>query len=192
MEIRQIGKTPRMMTARSIHRSSIETARLRLRPTSAADTKRASEIQSDWAVTRMLSNASYPPNENNIKDWFSSHQREWAEGSAYRFAIEQGERMIGVVDVDGIVGSAGSLGYWLEREAWGKGYAFEAAQALIGFVFNDAGLSSLESGHASDNTASGRVLTKLGFRQVGSRELFSRARCETIVQCCYVLERQMP
>ncbi|MGN6775960.1 GNAT family N-acetyltransferase [Rhizobium sp.] len=181
-----------MMTARSIHRSALETSRLRLRPTSAADTKRASEIQSDWAVTRMLSNASYPPNENDIKDWFSSHEREWAEGSAYRFAIEQAERMIGVVDVDGIVGSAGSLGYWLEREAWGKGYAFEAAQALIGFVFNDAGLSSLESGHASDNTASGRVRTKLGFRQVGSRELFSRARCETIVQCCYVLERQMP
>ncbi|TWB58295.1 RimJ/RimL family protein N-acetyltransferase [Rhizobium sp. ERR 922] len=143
-------------------------------------------------MTRMLSNASYPPNENDIRDWFSSHEREWAEGSAYRFAIEQAERMIGVVDVDGIADSKGSLGYWLERQAWGKGYAFEAAQALIGFIFHEVGLFSLESGHASDNPASGQVLTKLGFRQVGSRELFSRARSETIVQCCYVLERQMP
>ncbi len=177
------------MTSRSIHRSSIETARLRLRPTSAADAKRAFEIQSDWTVTRMLSNATYPPHQEDVENWFSSHRREWAEGSAYRFAIEQAERMIGVVDVDGIVGSTGSLGYWLERQAWGKGYAFEAAQALIGFVFHEVGLSRLESGHTSDNPASGRVLTKLSFRQVGSRELFSRARSETIVQCCYVLER---
>lgn len=181
-----------MMTAGSIHRSSIETARLRLRPTSAVDAKRAFEIQSDWTVTRMLSNASYPPREKDIQNWFSSHEHEWAEGSAYRFAIEQGERTIGIVDVDGIVGSEGSLGYWLEREAWGRGYAFEAAQALIGFVFNDAGLSRLESGHASDNPVSGRVLSGLGFRQVGNRELFSRARCETITQCCYLLERQAP
>ena len=181
-----------MMTARSIPRSALDTPRLRLRPTSAVDAKRAFEIQNDWAVTRMLSNASYPPKENNIKDWFSSHEHEWAEGSAYRFAIEQGERTIGIVDVDGIVGSTGSLGYWLERESWGKGYAFEAAQALIGFVFNEAGLSRLESGHASDNPVSGRVLSRLGFRQVGNRELFSRARRETIIQCCYVLERQAP
>ncbi len=178
-----------MMTAKSIQRSSIETARLRLRPTSAIDATRAFEIQSDWAVTRMLSNASYPPDESDIRDWFSSHGREWAEGSAYRFAIEQEERMIGIVDVDGITGSEGSLGYWLERQAWGKGYAFEAARALIGFAFQVVGLSRLESGHASDNPASGRVLTKLGFRQASYRELFSRARRETIVQCCYMLER---
>ncbi|WP_112603999.1 GNAT family N-acetyltransferase (plasmid) [Rhizobium sp. WW22] len=178
-----------MMTAKSIQRSSIETVRLRLRPTSAIDATRAFEIQSDWAVTRMLSNASYPPDESDIRDWFSSHGREWAEGSAYRFAIEQEERMIGIVDVDGITGSEGSLGYWLERQAWGKGYAFEAARALIGFAFQVVGLSRLESGHASDNPASGRVLTKLGFRQASYRELFSRARRETIVQCCYMLER---
>ncbi|NTJ67907.1 GNAT family N-acetyltransferase [Agrobacterium rhizogenes] len=181
-----------MMTARSIPRSSIVTARLRLRPTSAADAKRAFEIQSDWTVTRMLSNATYPPHQKDVENWFSSHEHEWAEGSAYRFAIEEEERMIGIVDVDGIVGSKGSLGYWLEKPAWSKGYAFEAAHALIDFVFHEVGLSRLESGHASDNPASGRVLIKLGFSQVGNREFFSRARRETIVQCYYVLERQAP
>ncbi|MFK0160927.1 GNAT family N-acetyltransferase [Rhizobium sp. NPDC090279] len=178
-----------MTTARSIPRSTIETARLRLRPTSAADARRAFEIQSDWNVTRMLSNACYPPNAHDIESWFSSHEREWAEGTAYRFAIEQGEGVIGVVDVDGIAGSNGSLGYWLESPSWGKGYAFEAAQALIGFVFSEVGLLTLESGHAADNPASGRVLTRLGFTPIASRELFSRARRETIVQCCYTLGR---
>lgn len=177
------------MTRRSVPRVSIGTARLRLRPTSAADAGRAFEIQSDWNVTRMLSNATYPPDKRAVEDWFSSHEREWADGTAYRFAIEQAGRMIGIVDVDGIDGRLGSLGYWLERSAWGKAYAFEAAQAVIGFVFQDAGLSRLESGHAADNAASGRVLTKLGFLQVDSRELFSHSRREAIVQRCYVLDK---
>lgn len=178
------------MTRQSLPRVSIGTARLCLRPTSATDAGRAFEIQSDWNVTRMLGNATYPPDKRAIGDWFSSHEREWADGTAYRFAIEQAGRMIGIVDVDGIDGRLGSLGYWLERSAWGKAYAFEAAQALIGFVFQDAGLSRLESGHASDNAASGRVLTKLGFLPVDSRELFSHSRRESIVQRCYVLEKE--
>ncbi len=178
------------MAPRSIPRRSIETARLRLRPTSTADAERAFEIQSDWNVTRMLSNATYPPDKREIDHWFASHEHEWTDASAYRFAIELEDRVIGIVDVDGIVGSRGSLGYWLERSAWGKAYAFEAAHALINFVFYEVGLSSLESGHASDNPASGRVLTRLGFMPVGARELFSQSRRETITQCCYELARQ--
>ncbi|KAA1180206.1 GNAT family N-acetyltransferase [Rhizobium tropici] len=179
-----------MMTARSIPHAFIQTARLLLRPTSAPDAERAFEIQSDWNVTRMLSNATYPPGRQDIESWFSSHGQEWVDGTAYRFAIEQAGRMIGVVDVDGISGVEGSLGYWLEKSAWGKAYAFEAAQALIGFVFHEAGLTRLESGHASDNPASGRVLTKLGFARIDTRELFSRSRRETIIQCCYMLEKE--
>ncbi|NLS17451.1 GNAT family N-acetyltransferase [Rhizobium sp. P40RR-XXII] len=178
------------MIARSIPRSPIQTARLLLRPTSAADAGRALEIQSDWNVTRMLSNATYPPDLQDIESWFSSHGQEWVDGTAYRFAIEQTGRMIGIVDVDGIAGVEGSLGYWLERSAWGKAYAFEAAQALIGFVFREVGLTRLESGHASDNPASGRVLTKLGFTPIDARELFSRSRRETIIQCRYMLEKE--
>ncbi|MGG6894282.1 GNAT family N-acetyltransferase [Rhizobium sp. BR 315] len=105
------------MTARSIPRSHIQTARLLLRPTSETDANRAVEIQSDWNVARMLSNATYPPDLKDIADWFSSHGREWDEGTAYRFAIEREGRMIGIVDVDCIVGSEGSLGYfgWKDR-----------------------------------------------------------------------------
>ena len=138
----------------------------------------------------MLSNATYPPDRREIGHWFASHEHEWTDGSAYRFAIELEDRVIGIVDVDSIVGGSGSLGYWLEKSAWGKAYAFEAAQTLIDFVFYEIGLSSLGSGHAFDNPASGRVLTRLGFMPVGARELFSQSRRETITQCCYELARQ--
>ncbi len=177
------------MIAKSLPRSPFHTARLTLRPTSVADAQKALEIQSDWDVARMLANATYPADREDMETWFASHAQEWAEGTAYRFAIEQEGRMIGVVDVDGIAAGAGSLGYWLERAAWGKGYAFEAAQALVEFAFSEVGLSSLVSGHAADNPASGHVLTKLGFTQLDSRELFSRSRGETILQARYTLTR---
>ena len=106
---------------------SMTTGRLVLRPTRGSDADRAFEIQTDWEVTRMLRMASFPPDRQEIRRWFADHQREWLAGEAYRFAVELAGRMVGVVDVDGIAEREGSLGYWLDRAAWGRGYAFEAA-----------------------------------------------------------------
>ncbi|WP_267553339.1 GNAT family N-acetyltransferase [Rhizobium rhizogenes] len=174
--------------ARKIPRSTIRTERLLLRPTSSGDAGRAFEIQSDWDVTRML-NTSFPPSRREIEGWFSSHEGEWEARTAYRFAIEHHEQMVGIVDVDEILNGEGSLGYWLERSSWGKGLAFEAAQALIRFVFYEVGLSQLTSGHASDNPVSGLVLTKLGFTRVENKDVFLRSRSETVLKHCYALLR---
>jgi ribosomal-protein-alanine N-acetyltransferase len=166
---------------------SMKTGRLVLRPTRGSDADRASEIQTDWEVTRMLRMASFPPDRQEIRRWFADHQREWLTGEAYRFAVELEGRMVGVVDVDEIAEREGSLGYWLDRAAWGRGYAFEAAHAVTRFAFDDVGLSKLKAGHAHDNPASGRVLTKLGFSPLDTVQRFSRPRGENIMQRRYVL-----
>jgi RimJ/RimL family protein N-acetyltransferase len=171
----------------SLARTAITTNRLVLRPTSVADAGRALEIQSDWEVTRMLRMVSFPPDRQAIRDWFGGHEREWSAGEAYRFAVEVEGRMAGLVDIDEIAGSDGDLGYWFEKAAWGHGYAFEAAQAVVRFALDNVGLSTLKSGHAADNPASGRILTKLGFAPAGTIELFSHSRGENIQQCRYVL-----
>lgn len=168
-------------------RTAIRTDRLVLRPTFATDAERAFEIQSDWEVTRMLRMASFPADRQATLDWFADHEREWSAGEAYRFAVEVAGRMVGLVDVDEIKDGEGDLGYWLDRAAWGRGYAFEAANAVVRFAFGETGLSTLKSGHAADNPASGRVLAKLGFVPVDIVERFSRPRGETIQQCRYVL-----
>lgn len=167
----------------------IITKRLHLRPSTATDAQRAFEIQSDWAVTRMLRMASFPPDPAEIKAWFADHPREWAAGEAYRFAAMLDGRMIGLVDLDEITDGEGELGYWFEQAAWGQGFASEAARAVVRFAFADAGLQSLCSGHAADNTASGRVLARLGFRLLDRVERSSRSRGETILQCRYRLAR---
>src|SRR6185436_12523783 len=120
----------------------LETARLILRPSEASDAARALKIQSNWNVTRNLRMASYPPDTAGTAAWFAGHEQEWQDGTAYRFAIVADSRMVGLTDVDEIENGEGSLGYWLEEAVWGKGYAFEAAHALVCFAFDSVGLTA--------------------------------------------------
>lgn len=177
------------MSASPVAPCRITTDRLLLRPTRGSDADRAFDIQTDWNVTRMLRMASFPPDRDEIGNWFANHQQEWVAGEAYRFAVERHGTLIGIVDVDGIAQGEGSLGYWFAQTSWGQGYALEASQAVVRFAFGVAGLSQLRAGHAADNPASGRVLIKLGFRPLDTVQVRSRSRGEDIVQCRYVLPR---
>jgi len=55
------------------------------------------------------------------------------------------------------------LGFHLRPEAWGAGYATEAARAVIAHAFDERGAARLIAGHHPDNDASRRTLEKLGF-----------------------------
>jgi len=178
---------PPLINTRPTPSIRLSTDRLVLRPTKPSDAVRAFEIQSDWDVTRMLRMARFPPSLNETAGWFAEHEAEWLSGTAYRFAIECQDRMIGAVDVDEINNREGELGYWIEKSSWGKGYAFEAAQAAVDFAFNEVGLVTLRSGHAVDNPVSGKVLVKLGFRAEEVTEKASRSRCEDILHQHYSL-----
>lgn len=54
------------------------------------------------------------------------------------------------------------LGFQLRRDAWGQGYAVEAARAVIAWAATK-GVSALIAGHHPENEASARVLRRLGF-----------------------------
>ena len=59
------------------------------------------------------------------------------------------------------------IGYVLGREWWGQGIMTEVAGALLTFGFTRMGLHSVEAQLDPDNTASKRLLEKLGFVQEG-------------------------
>ena len=59
------------------------------------------------------------------------------------------------------------IGYELAPEHWGKGYATEAAKAMMDFGFRELGLHCVSSCCIADNTASVRVLERLGLRLEG-------------------------
>ena len=60
------------------------------------------------------------------------------------------------------------LFYLLQESYWGNGLGTEAAQAVIDYGFGELGLSRIDSGAASDNLASKRIMEKIGMRYVGT------------------------
>jgi len=55
------------------------------------------------------------------------------------------------------------LGFHLLPEFWGRGLAQEAGRAVISYGFEKLGAEALFAGHHPANSASSRVLAKLGF-----------------------------
>ena len=60
------------------------------------------------------------------------------------------------------------LGYWIGKPFWNRGYATEAAIAVIRFGFASLDLNRIASRHFSRNPASGRVMQKAGLRHEGT------------------------
>jgi RimJ/RimL family protein N-acetyltransferase len=59
------------------------------------------------------------------------------------------------------------LGYWLAAAAWDHGFATEACRAAITFGFETLALARIYAQVIEDNTASMRVLDKLGMVREG-------------------------
>jgi RimJ/RimL family protein N-acetyltransferase len=71
------------------------------------------------------------------------------------------------------------LGYRLGRRHWGHGYATEAAALAATHAFGPLGLQRLVAVAYPENIASRRVLTKVGFRETGTSELYYGVRAMT-------------
>lgn len=61
----------------------------------------------------------------------------------------------------------GDLGYEIAPATWGRGYATEAAEAMVRFGFEELGLHRIWSHTVAENAASQRVMEKLGMRCEG-------------------------
>jgi RimJ/RimL family protein N-acetyltransferase len=90
-------------------------------------------------------------------------QENHATGQPRRFAIalKETDRLIGGVGLDGTTGDGceePALGYWLGQPYWGKGYAREAAAAVIDYGFRTLGLEMIRAYTGPGNAASQKVL----------------------------------
>lgn len=61
----------------------------------------------------------------------------------------------------------GGIGYYLNRQFWGSGYATEVAGALVRFGFEQLNLHRIYGECAPENPASARVMEKIGMRREG-------------------------
>ncbi len=75
--------------------------------------------------------------------------------------------MIGVVDVDLDAGAV-EIGYGINPSAWGCGFATEAVRQTVEMLSARPDVETVIASTGVDNAASGRVLSKNQFQQVGS------------------------
>ena len=90
-----------------------------------------------------------------------------AHGQWLVLAVERRDtgRVVGEVLLKWASEGEGELGFAFAREAQGHGYAAEAARAVVRLAFADLGLRRLTAVVVDGNTASTRLLGRLGFRQ---------------------------
>jgi ribosomal-protein-serine acetyltransferase len=96
---------------------------------------------------------------------------DWDQGRALRFVIrERAHRTLaGLVGLESCVHLHRSceLGYWLRREATGRGIMTEASRVALDFAFQHMCAHRVRVAAATDNHASLAVIGRLGFRFEG-------------------------
>jgi len=169
----------------------IATERLVLRKLETRDRARLVQLANNWRVVKNLGTMPYPYTEAMADEWIGKQATFWTSGKSRPLAITLDGELIGGIGV-GTKPDRGDeeweLGYWLGEPYWNRGYASEAAIAVRDDAFETVGLQQILAGHYADNHASGRVLTKLGFRYYAEAQRHSLAR-GTNVRC---LEMVLP
>jgi RimJ/RimL family protein N-acetyltransferase len=141
------------------------TPRLHLRCPVHADAPAVIAIAGDWDVARRLGRVPHPYTREHFR--FFIEQVVTSEPTWAIVERRSGELVgiIGLIPHDEF--PSAELGYYVGRPYWGQGLATEAAQAIVRMGFETNGYSKLTSRYHADNPASGRVLSKLGFKPIG-------------------------
>ncbi len=120
------------------------------------------------------------------------HRSRFAEGREVTLAIclRQGD-VIGAISLvmDEGRSDVGKLGYWIGRPFWNRGYATEAAAAIVRYAFATQGLLRVEACHFLWNRASGRVMEKIGMRREGECRRFVPKWSREEVCVFYAIDR---
>ncbi|TFV90691.1 N-acetyltransferase [Blastococcus sp. CT_GayMR16] len=96
--------------------------------------------------------------------------RRAGQGTSLPFAVRVEGRLAGQVTLDNIVRGAlrsGFLGYWIDREAAGRGMASLAVALVCDHAFREVGLHRVEADIRPENEPSQRLVERLGFQREG-------------------------
>ncbi len=145
----------------------LHTPRLILRPFKWSDTDDFYEYARTDRVGPM---AGWQPHESRwrTRSVINAFNRL---GNVLALELREGGKVIGSVGLHPDERRAGvnarMLGYALNPDYWGGGYAAEAGRAVLAFAFEKAGLSLVSAYCYAENRRSSAVLEKLGFTYEG-------------------------
>jgi ribosomal-protein-alanine N-acetyltransferase len=143
---------------------TLETDRLRLRPFRLDDAEAMfSRWASDDEVTKYLTWPTHTDVEQTralLARWVA----EYEQPERLNFAIElkeEGDRLIGGIDVVRYDEGTPVIGYNLSRAYWGRGIMTEACRRVLDYLFSQ-GFEAVKIDAIVENAGSNRVIQKCG------------------------------
>lgn len=169
---------------------TLYTDRLLLRPWSMEDVEAFYLCCADPAIGPAAGwkpHESLEESEKVLQNWITG-----TNGPETFFCVEDREtgRVAGAVTLhpDRVRGNAPNsknLGYWIDRNCWGKGYATEAVSAVMDYAFQKKRVKLLTAEHYADNEGSRRVIQKSGFTYEGTLRRSMKAYDNTYRDGCF-------
>jgi RimJ/RimL family protein N-acetyltransferase len=164
------------------------TERLVLRPPHDHDVQELAELANNRRVAEMLSRMPHPYGEAEAHAFIAMSREKRKAGCVYAVTL---------ADTGAFVGCAGlnatqrglEVGYWMGEPYWKRGYATEAAHALVDLAFRATNIAELHVSCRVINPASRRVIHKCGFQYAGQGMLNSLVAGQVPVER-YLLDRK--
>ena len=166
----------------------LETERLVLRAMRVSDAEDMYDYAKEESVTEYL---LWSPHNSFFytKDYLQYIQSRYAVGDFYDWALveKNSGKMIGTCGFTTIdlSNNIGEIGYVLNPDYHGKGYATEAAGRVVEFGFEVLELHRIEAKFMEGNEASRHVMEKLGMAFEGFKRdgIFTKGKYRTIGIC---------
>jgi [ribosomal protein S5]-alanine N-acetyltransferase len=152
----------------------LRTRRLLLRSIERGDIPAIVCLAGAREIATTTAKIPHPYTENDAQSFLAHAEEDFREGRSVTFVVTilPGGELCGAV---GLVitpeHERAELGYWMGVPYWGQGFATEAATAVVAFGFETLRLNRIHASHFVGNTASQRVLEKIGMRHEGTTRL---------------------
>lgn len=148
----------------------LETSRLRFRPLVARDIDWIAELHAKPEVMQYIGNGRVHGREE-AERWLDDRIRHWDECGFgfWALILTSADRPVGWAGVTTLTWlpelmPATEIGWLVDPRYWGRGIATEAGEAGLAFGFEQLALTEILSIYQPPNSASGRVMEKLGMR----------------------------
>ena len=148
-----------------IDRPVLSTRRLILRAPRDSDIPALVQLADNLHVAQMLARMPHPYGEAEARAFIAmSGQKQ--PGVSYALTLAGTGTFIGGAGLN-VKDRGLELGYWIGEPYWKRGYATEAAHALVDLAFRSTGIQVLHVSARVINPASRRVIHKCGFQYAG-------------------------
>ena len=115
-------------------------------------------------------NIPHPYQDGMAEQWIRTHRPAFENGTSANFAVVTRRE----ATLCGAIGlrinpqdQNGELGYWIGVPYWGQGFCTEAAAKIVEYGFRGLNLHRIHAAHLRHNSASGRVMRKIGMVHEG-------------------------